>query len=299
MHKSRGGGGGGRKKNQFRKNHRDRESRPLAEKLSDLSVQSDSTSSSEDDSDHSGSGHSSGEEDAAPKNKFDIGKPPKFPVSMWDLKHCDPKKCSGRKLARHGLIKNLRLGQKFPGLVLTPVGVNCVSPQDKEIIKTSGIAVVDCSWARLSETPFNKMRSPNPRLLPFLVAANPINYGKPCKLSCVEAIAASMYITGYKQEALWYLNKFSWGHSFVELNQELLDAYAGCANSKEILEVQKQYLENAKDELQQGDRGFPSSESEEDEEEEEDEEDEDKDSVVTENEKATSTEETVKEVTST
>lgn len=72
----------------------------LAEQASDLTIKS----SSEDES-GSGDGSSSDEEDGN-------GVPPKFPVAMWDLNHCDPKKCSGRKLARHNLIKNLKLGQR-------------------------------------------------------------------------------------------------------------------------------------------------------------------------------------------
>ncbi|XP_067120857.1 18S rRNA aminocarboxypropyltransferase isoform X1 [Centruroides vittatus] len=165
-----------------------------------------------------------------------------FNVAMWDLNHCDPKKCSGRKLSRLGLIKTLKLGQRFNGIILTPSASQCVAPDDKEIIDKYGVAVVDCSWARIDETPFSKMKGLHPRLLPYLVAANPINYGRPCQLSCVEALAAVFYLIGYDDFAHMYLKKFKWGHSFLELNKEILDKYRECHTSLEVVRVQEQHL---------------------------------------------------------
>lgn len=74
------------------------------------------------------------------------------------------------------------------------------------------------------------------------MAANPVNYGKPCELSCVEAVAAVMYLTGFSSIADWYLGKFSWGHSFPELNEELLSVYGDCRSSVEIIRAQTDYL---------------------------------------------------------
>ena len=75
---------------------------------------------------------------------------------MWDLEHCDKKKCTGTRLVRQQVVQPLRLGQHFPGIILSPNGKCCVSRQDRDLISSKGIAVVDCSWNRLDDVPFGE-----------------------------------------------------------------------------------------------------------------------------------------------
>ncbi|XP_021896851.1 ribosome biogenesis protein TSR3 homolog [Carica papaya] len=91
---------------------------------------------------------------------------------MWDFGQCDAKRCTGRKLLRFGLLKDLRVGGGFGGIVLSPVGSHCISKEDYSLMKRKGLAVVDCSWARLGDVPFVKLRSGASRLCMNFIPAN-------------------------------------------------------------------------------------------------------------------------------
>ena len=188
--------------------------------------------------------------------------------ALQDLGHCDKKRCSGSKLVRARIVKEIRLGKPWGGVVLSPAGKNCVSAEDAPLIVSKGLAVIDCSWNRIDEVPFSKTRGVAPRLLPWLLAANPVNYGKPCKLSCAEALAGALYICGLREASEVVLSQFSWGHSFFELNCELLDKYAECKSAEEVIAAQQDYIDNISRRpvgaLEQDVYGMPPSESSDD-----------------------------------
>ncbi|KAI1826390.1 hypothetical protein F4861DRAFT_105766 [Xylaria intraflava] len=169
--------------------------------------------------------------------------PPPFKAACWDLNHCDPKRCSGKKLIRLGLMRDLHLGQRHNGVIITPNGKHILSPADRDLMDQYGAAVVECSWARTQEVQWNKVGGKCERLLPYLVAANTVNYGKPYRLNCVEALAASFYICRHPDWAEQILRPFNYGESFLAINSKLLKKYAACEDEDAVKSTEKEWLE--------------------------------------------------------
>ena len=40
------------------------------------------------------------------------------------------------------------------------------------------------------------------------------------------------------------MNKFKWGHTFIELNQNILDDYSYASDQEKIKEIEKEYFPN-------------------------------------------------------
>lgn len=80
------------------------------------------------------------------------------------------------------------------------------------------------------------------RAVPYLVAANSVNYGRPWRLNCVEALAACFFICGHEDWAHEVVAHFSYGEPFLEINAQLLKRYAACANEEEIKKAEDVWL---------------------------------------------------------
>lgn len=78
--------------------------------------------------------------------------------------------------------------------------------------------------------------------MPYLIAANSVNYGRPWRLNCVEALAACFYICGHEDWAEEVLKNFSYGEAFININSQLLKRYAACSSEEEIKRTEEEWL---------------------------------------------------------
>ena len=171
-----------------------------------------------------------------------------IPIHAIWLAQDDPKKNTAVKLSKRG---TLRLHEKFSklprrGIILEPLCGKVLGPEDHSLLLESGGAIVglDCSWAQIEDSVNQVMKRTRlkPRMLPLLLAANPVNWGKPSKLTTAEALAASLYLVGKEQQARDLLSAFNWGEQFFILNKEPLDAYKNASSSKELVDLQFEFF---------------------------------------------------------
>jgi len=153
----------------------------------------------------------------------------------------DPRKCTAEKLIRLGIARRVRKPPKG-SIVLNPFAKKVILPRDRSDVMKYGITVIDVSWKKGVEKLKSRVFMANARVLPLLIAANPVNYGKPFRLSSAEAVAAALYITGFRGHAFEILSKFKWGHSFLQINADLLEKYSRAESSEDVEKIVCSYL---------------------------------------------------------
>jgi pre-rRNA-processing protein TSR3 len=163
-------------------------------------------------------------------------------ISILMYRQDDPTKCTAAKLIKFKLATEVKK-IPFNYIVLDPFSKIIITKTDKKSIQ--GICAIDCSWKLAVNTiRISKRSNTNNRKLPALLAGNPTNYAKIDIMSTSEAISAALYILGYKEQAHEIMNKFKWGHTFIELNYNILEEYSNTTEQQRIKEIEKEYFPN-------------------------------------------------------
>ena len=156
-------------------------------------------------------------------------------VYVLQLRQDDPGKCTAAKLVKFRLATPIYKTRQIPreSLVLNPFADIYLLNKDRTQAAAHGLVAIDCSWEKAQIAFENRLPGKNKKL-PTLLAANPVNYAKPNKLSSLEAVAASLYITGFPESATRLLSLFKWGPHFLTLNAQPLNAYATAPDESQL-----------------------------------------------------------------
>ncbi|MDR1403994.1 MAG: DUF367 family protein [Candidatus Methanoplasma sp.] len=164
-----------------------------------------------------------------------------IPIIIHDKCQCDPKKCTAKRMLKFGLGREAKTLSSIPSgsVVLSPFSETALSPADAGHAKR-GLVIIDLTWTNIGDFP--KIRGTIGRTLPYLLAANPVNWGRPMELNSAEAALASLLILGEKEQAKLFMGRFNWVPEFVRLNGSLLKDYSEAKDSAEVVRIQNEYL---------------------------------------------------------
>ncbi|MEA3203589.1 MAG: pre-rRNA-processing protein [Thermoplasmata archaeon] len=166
-------------------------------------------------------------------------------VVVYHTSQDDPRKNTALRLEKTGKARLVDKVDQCPrhSVLLNPFAKKAVSREDLEDMRRHGLLALDCSWKQAEEAFPVLLGQTRSRALPFLVAANPINYGKPFVLSTAEALGAALYIVGEARRARDLLSAVPFGPNFLELNRLPLEDYANCQTSAEVVAAQGNYID--------------------------------------------------------
>ena len=166
-------------------------------------------------------------------------------VVVYHLAQDDPRKNTALRMEKAGKARLVDKADRAPkhAVLLNPFAKKALSREDHEDMRKHGLLALDCSWRQAEEAFPVLLGSTRSRALPFLVAANPVNYGKPFVLSTVEAVGAALWIAGEQRQARDVLSCVPFGERFLELNRLPLEDYAKCETSAEVVAAQAMYLD--------------------------------------------------------
>ena len=181
----------------------------------------------------------------------------------------DPKKCTAARLLKSGMARKVKNTLGNRKLVLNPYSEYILMPADRHIARV--IVGIDCSW-RLAEQEFGTRATKSTttaimdtdrrvkpsaskerrnrtthllqkisRRLPPLLAGNPVNYSKIGMLTTAEAISAALFIMGYDVQGHKILGRFKWGHTFYDLNCNILAEYTEMTEYKDAIRIATEY----------------------------------------------------------
>ena len=141
--------------------------------------------------------------------------------AVW-LAQDDPKKNTAVLASKRGNLKLHKRVNSLPkrGIILEPLCGKVFGPEDHQLLISGGSLVgLDCSWAHIEDSVAQVMRRTRlqPRMLPLLLAANPVNWGKPGRLTTAEALGTVLYLIGRENHAREVLGAFRWGSYLFKL----------------------------------------------------------------------------------
>lgn len=171
-----------------------------------------------------------------------------IPLHVIHLEQDDPKKCSTRKMHRFGhcqMHTDLRRSPKR-GILLDPLSGRLLGPDDRPLLERGAALVgLDCSWKQIDESIeyLNRKTRLEGRTLPVVLAANPVSWGKPGRLSNAEAFAVSLVLLDRWEQARKIMAPFNYSDEFFRLNYQPLNAYADAKSNEELADVQWEFFD--------------------------------------------------------